>query len=134
MWAAQFSHVRAAFELAAAWKTHDVYVRARIDRRFDAPVPLPRIRRQVYAVINHHGWAAIRNVTIPRDWLYVSDAGGMRAITNTTSALTERTMRCFAAFPEERVALHIARAGYVIVPFVVRLDVVSKKNWCRAAS
>ena len=129
-WEVQFSHVRLAFERALHWKKHDIFIRARIDRLFTAPIPLQFSHGQVLAIVSRNGWAVQRNTTIVRDWFYVTDANGMRAITNTSVKLIDASARCFATCPEEQVKAHISQSEHIIVPINATLRAVSKEKWC----
>ena len=134
IWEVQFSHVRLAFQRALEWKKHNIFIRARIDQLFTARVPIPLvIHRQVFAIaanVGHWSTSASEAPSILRDWFYLTDAEGMRIITNTSAKFINMSARCFAACPEEQVEAHIRKSVYTAVPINVTLVKVSKSGWC----
>ena len=130
IWEVQFYHVRIAFLEALKWKNHDVFIRARIDRLFTSTLAVPFAQNCVFGIVSDRGWSADRNVSILRDWFYVTDVHGMDAITNTSFTIIDRSIRCFATCPEEQVMLHIRNSHIPVVPLSVDLQVVPKNSWC----
>ena len=130
-WEVQFSHVRIAFSQALKWKHHDVFIRARIDRLFTSTLVIPFVRNHVFGIISNYGWSADRNISILNDWFYVTDVHGMSVITNTSFTIIDKSIRCFAACPEEQIMLHIRLSHIPIVSLNTKLEVESKNNWCK---